>query len=162
MILICHLLFGAAIVTKIKFLPLAFLLAFLSHYFLDLIPHADYHIRNIKGKKWRKSLPDFLKIILDLSLGLFLISIFSKNQSIIFTGAFLAILSDGFNFLNFIFPTNRILKIHYNFHRKIHFFKNPEESALGRPYGVNKKISLFWRIFSQVLIVLLAIFVLIL
>lgn len=145
-----HLLIGAAIVSKIKFLPLAFLLAFLSHYFLDFIPHIDYTSKdiyeNIYEKKWKKFFPDFLKVILDISLALFLILIFSKNQPIIFIGAFLAILTDGLNFLNFVFP-NKILKMHYNLHQKIHFFEN-------------KKISIFWRIFSQILIVLIAIFLL--
>jgi len=144
MILTCHLLVGAAIANKIKFLPLAFFLAFLSHYFLDFIPHIDYSIKSIKGKKWEKSFPAFLKVILDISLGVLLISIFSKNQPVIFVGAFFAILSDGLNFLNLFF-SNRILEIHYALHQKIHFFKN-------------KKISFFWRIFSQILIVLTAIF----
>ncbi|XOB41455.1 MAG: hypothetical protein ACKKMS_01895 [Candidatus Nealsonbacteria bacterium] len=145
-----HLLIGAVIVSKIKFLPLAFLLAFLSHYFLDFIPHIDYTSKdiyeNIYEKKWKKFFPDFLKVILDISLALFLILIFSKNQPIIFIGAFLAILTDGLNFLNFVFP-NKILKMHYKLHQKIHFFEN-------------KKISIFWRIFSQILIVLIAIFLL--
>jgi len=148
MILTCHLLVGAAIISKIKFLPLAFLLAFLSHYFLDFIPHIDYSSKdiyeNIYEKKWKKFFPDFLKVILDISLALFLILIFSKNQPLIFVGAFLAILTDGLNFLNFIFP-NKILEIHYKLHQKIHYPKS-------------KKISLFWRIFSQVIIVLIAIF----
>ncbi|MBL7150071.1 MAG: hypothetical protein ISS84_00345 [Candidatus Pacebacteria bacterium] len=144
-----HLLIGAAIVSKIKFLPLAFSLAFLSHYFLDFIPHVDYSAKNIYEniyeKKWKKFFPDFLKIILDISLTFFLILIFSKNQPIIFVGAFLAILGDGLNFLNFVFPNNRILEIHYNLHQRIHFYEN-------------KKISFFWRIFSQIVIVLIAIF----
>ncbi len=145
-----HLLIGAAIVSKIKFLPLAFFLAFLSHYFLDFIPHIDYSAKNIYEniyeRKWKKVFPDFLKVILDISLALFLILIFSKNQPIIFVGAFLAILADGLNFLNFVFP-NRFLEIHYKLHQKIHFFEN-------------KKISIFGRIFSQILIVLIAIFLL--
>ena len=162
MILTCHLLLGAAIVTKIKFLPLAFLLAFLSHYFLDSIPHFDYSIKNITGKKWRKSFFDFLKVILDFSLGLFLILVFSKNEPIIFIGAFFAILSDGFNLFNFIF-NNKLLQIHYNLHRKIHFLKSFKESHFQIEegnYKTNKKISIFWRIFSQVLVVSVAIFLL--
>lgn len=144
MILIYHLLIGAAIAVKIKIIPLALLFAFLSHYLLDSIPHTDYSIKNIKEKKWKKCFPDFLKATLDISLGVLIISIFSKNQPIIFVGAFFAILSDGLNILNLIFP-NRLLKIHDNFHYKIHFLKN-------------KKISLFWRIFIQFLIILIAVY----
>jgi len=145
-----HLLVGAAIVNRIKFLPLAFSLAFLSHYFLDSIPHIDYTSKdfheNICQKKWKKFFPDFLKIILDVSLAFLLILIFSEKKPKIFVGAILAILADGLNFLNIIFP-NKILEIHYKLHRRIHF---PE----------NKRVPTFWRILSQIIIVLLAIFLL--
>lgn len=144
MILTPHLLVGAAITSKIKFLPLAFLLAFLSHYFLDFIPHWEYSFENIKERRWKNSFSDFLKVALDTSLGVLLIFIFSKNWPLAVVGGFFAILADGPTFINLIFP-NKLLKIFKDFHQKIHFFKN-------------KKISLFWRIFSQVVIVLIAIF----
>ncbi len=144
MILFCHLLVGALIAAKIKIIPLALLLAFLSHYILDFIPHTEYSIKNIKGRNWRKSILDFLKVTLDISLGVLLILIFSKNQPIIFIGALFAVLDDGFSLLGLIFPS-RLLKIYYDFQRKIHFFKS-------------KKISLFWRIFSQVLTILTVVY----
>ena len=144
MILTCHLLVGAAITSKIKFLPLAFLLAFLSHYFLDFIPHWEYSLENIKERRWKNSFSDFLKLALDSSLGIFLIFIFSKNRPLAVVGGFFAILADGPTFINLIFP-NKLLKIFENFHQKIHYLKD-------------KKISIFWRIFSQILIVLIAIF----
>jgi len=138
-----HLLIGAAIVSKIKFLPLAFLLAFLSHYFLDFLPHWEYSHENIKERRWKNSFSDFLKVALDISLGVLLIFIFSKNWPLAVVGGFFAILADGPMFINLIFP-NKLLKIFEDFHQKIHFFEN-------------KKISIFWRIFSQVVIVLIAI-----
>ncbi len=144
MILTCHLLIGALIATKIKIVPLAFLFAFLSHYLLDFIPHSEYSIKNIQEKKWKKCLPDFLKIILDLSLGILLVLILSENQPIIFIGALFATLDDAFGLFGLIF-SNRLLKIYYGFHCKIHFLKN-------------KKISPFWRIFSQVLTALTAVY----
>ena len=140
MIAICHLLTGAVIATKIESITLVCIFAFLSNYCLDFIPHIDY------GKKWRPSFLDFLKITIDCSLAFFLILIFSNNQPIIFVGAFFAVLSDGFSFLSLIFP-NDLLKLHDRFHRKVHF--------LG-----NKKIPLFWRIISQVVVVIIAIFLL--
>lgn len=145
MILIPHLLFGAAIASKIEYAPLAIILAFLSHYLLDLIPHAEYPIENIEKKQWRKVLLDVLKVSVDFFLGTLLIFIFSNNQPIIYVCAFFAILSDGLSLLNSFFP-NRILKMHSDFHRKkIHFLKY-------------KKISIFWRIFSQMIIVAISIF----
>jgi len=77
MILLVHLLFGALIGQKILNPVLAIVLAFLSHYFLDFFPHIEYSIKNISEKRWKKSLPDFLKIFLDLAAGIILIFIFS-------------------------------------------------------------------------------------
>ena len=146
MIAICHLLTGAVIATKIESITLVCIFAFLSNYCLDFIPHIDYAATNIYKKKWRQSFPDLLKVTMDMSLAFFLILIFSNNQPIIFVGAFFAVLSDGFTFLSLIFP-NGLLKIHDNFHRKVHFLEN-------------KKIPVFWRILSQVLVVIIAIFLL--
>lgn len=147
MILTPHLLLGAAIASKIEYAPLAIILAFLSHYLLDLIPHIEYSIDNIEKKQWQKSLPDILRVFLDFSFGILLILIFSNNQPIIFVCAFFAILPDGLSLLNSSFP-NKILKTYSNIHQgKIHFLKH-------------KKISIFWRISSQLLVILISIFLL--
>ena len=150
MILTTHLLVGAAIASKMPQPTfLALVLAFLSHYLLDLLPHSEYLIKNIKGRRWHKSFLDFSKIGIDIGLGTLLILIFSKNAPIIFAAAFLAILPDAFTLLNSIWP-NKVLKIHEDFHtKKIHFLKY-------------KKISLFWRISSQILVLLAAIYFLLL
>jgi len=144
MIITCHLIVGAAIISKVKFLPLAFFLAFLSHYFLDFIPHWEYSVKNIKEKRWKNSFSDFLKVALDAFLGLFLIFIFSKNLPLALLGGFFALLPDGALFINLIFP-NKLSRTFEYFHQKVHYPKD-------------KKISPFWGIFSQILIVLIAIF----
>lgn len=146
MLLACHLLTGAAIAAKIKSVPLVIFLAFLSHYFLDFLPHRDYSVENTKNRQWEKSLPELLKVFLDFGLGVFLIFIFSEKQPIIFIGAFFAVLADGLNFLNLIFP-NKILTLHSNFHQKIHFLKS-------------KKISPFWGVIGQVLVIFVTLFLL--
>jgi len=147
MILTPHLILGAVIGSKIEYIPLAIILAFLSHYILDLIPHIEYSIKNIEKKQWQKSLPETIKIFLDFALGILLILFFSDNQPTVFICAFFAISPDGISFLNY-FISNKILKKLSDFHHeKIHFLKN-------------KKISIFWRILSQVLIVLISIFLL--
>ena len=138
MILTAHLLAGAAIASKIQPAPLALFLAFLSHYFLDLIPHWEYSIDNIKGKRWGKSLFDFLKVGLDILAGVLLIFLFSENQPIIYAGAFLAIFPDGLTLFGLIF-SNKLLEHNDDFHNKIHFLKDI-------------KIPLFWEIFSQALV----------
>lgn len=144
MVLTVHLLTGAALASKIQPAPLALVLAFLSHYFLDFLPHPDYSIKNIKKKRWNKSYSEFLKVGVDICFGVLLIFIFSKNQPIIYAGAFSAILADGFTLLGLIF-SNNFLRHNDNFHEKIHFLKH-------------KKISPFWGIFSQVAVTFLAIF----
>ena len=144
MILLVHLLFGALIGSLVKNTVIAIILAFLSHYFLDVLPHIEYNIEKIREKQWRNKLSAILKVFLDLSLGLLLISIFSKNQPIIYICAFFAILPDGFTILNILIP-NKILKAHGKFHSEIiHFLRY-------------KKISNFWRFSSQILVTAISI-----
>lgn len=157
MILLAHILFGAAIGSLVKNIPLAIVLAFLSHYLLDLLPHIDYPIKNIEKKQWRKALPDILKLALDFCSGIFLILIFSKNQPIIYICALLAILPDGFTALNYLVP-NKISKIHNKLHQKIHFLRyNPPSH---RASEGQIKISIFWRVASQVAVVIISIILL--
>jgi hypothetical protein len=147
MILLVHLLFGAAVGSTIKNVPLAIILAFLSHYLLDFIPHADYPLENTENKRWITLLPNILKIALDFCLGILLILIFSKNQPIIYICAFFAILPDGLTVLNDLTP-NKALEFHRKLHiEKIHFLKN-------------KKISNFWRITIQIIVVAVSIILL--
>lgn len=136
MILLVHMIFGAAIGFAVKNAPLAIILAFLSHYFLDFFPHAEY---DISGKK----MTVVLKVAADFSLGILLIFILSGIQPIIYICAFFAILPDGLTVLNYIMP-NKILSAHYKLHQKIHFFKD-------------KKISRFWRTASQVIAVVVSV-----
>ena len=161
MILLVHLLFGAAVGSMVNNIPLAIILAFWSHYFLDLLPHAEYTVGSIKKNKLKKALPELLKILLDFSLGILLIFIFSKNYPVIYICAFFAILPDGFSVISNHFPNpdskaiadprwsrGKILAIHNKLHlEKIHFLKN-------------KKISVFWRILSQVTVVIISLFLL--
>jgi hypothetical protein len=145
MILTCHLLVGAAIASQIQFVPLALILAFLSHYFLDLLPQIDYSITNIKAGRWHKSSADFLKVFLDISFGLLLILLFSERTPLIFAGALLAIVPDGITLLAVFFNKNILIKIHQKFHKMLNSI------------GETKKIPLLGKILSQVLVILIAI-----
>ncbi|OGZ84101.1 MAG: hypothetical protein A2599_03815 [Candidatus Staskawiczbacteria bacterium RIFOXYD1_FULL_39_28] len=145
MILLVHMLVGALIGQKTSGLFLAIILAFLSHYFLDLFPHIEYSIKNIKGGLWRKSILDFIKIFLDFLAGLILIFFLSKNYLINYACAFFAILPDGLTVLSYLMP-NKILNRHDFFHRKqVHFLKY-------------KKISVFWRISYQAIVIISTVF----
>ena len=155
MILLVHLLFGAAIGYILTTNPfLAVILAFLSHYFLDLFPHIEYGIESLEEKQWQKKLPAILKITLDFCLGVLFISLFSNpstgsGQALIYVCAFFAILPDGFTVLNQIIP-NKILKAHDKFHtEKIHFLNQKKISGV--------PISGSWRITTQVIFFILSI-----
>ena len=142
MIILVHLLFGAAIGSLVKNVPIAIVLAFLSHYFLDLFPHIEYSVGNTEENHWRIKLPAVLKMMLDFCLGILLLSIFSNDRPIIFIYALSSMLPDGLTVVNYFLP-NKILKVHENFHVAIHFLKY-------------KKIPNFWRISSQVLSVMIS------
>ncbi len=146
MIFTFHLLAGAAIAAETKSVPLIIVLALFSHYLLDFLPHSEYSIKNIQEGKWHQSFFDFLKIFLDLSLGVLLILILAKDPLIALAAGFTAILADGLTFLAFVFPKNKLLKIHYEFHHlRVHFLRD-------------KKISLLGKFLSQALTVAVAIF----
>ena len=112
MILTAHLLTGAAIASKVSNPAGAIILAFLSHYFLDLLPQIEYSVKSIRERRWQKSFQDFFKVALDFFSGILLILLFSNNQPIIFVAALVAIVPDGLHFLNIVFYKNRLLKKH--------------------------------------------------
>lgn len=144
MILLVHMLLGALIGKEINNPILAIILAFFSHYILDFLPHVEYPIENIEKNQWTKALPDILRVALDFSLGILLIFLFSKNHPIIYVCAFFAIIPDGLSLLK-SFAKNKILEKHSKLHQeKIHFLKH-------------KKISNFWRIFSQVAVTVICV-----
>ncbi|OGZ70669.1 MAG: hypothetical protein A3F47_00215 [Candidatus Staskawiczbacteria bacterium RIFCSPHIGHO2_12_FULL_38_11] len=138
-------LFGAAIGALVQNALLAIILAFLGHYFLDVFPHIEYKIENIKNKIWKNSLPDFLKVFLDFCLGILIISLFSKNNLVIYICAFVAMVPDGLTLVSYAFP-NKISKAHDYMHtQKIHYLTK------------QKKFPIFWRITTQAIAIIISI-----
>jgi len=147
MILLVHMLLGAAIGSIFKIPLLAMILALFSHYFLDIFPHTEYPIGNIKNKQWQKAIPELLSVATDFFTGLLIILIFSSGNIIVYICALIAIMPDGLSLLSIIAP-NKILEKHNYFHQiKIHFLKN-------------EKISIFWRFFTQIIVVVISIILL--
>lgn len=143
MILLPHLLAGAATGKLINGIPLALILAFLSHFVLDFLPHKEYSITNLKEKNWRAAYLEIIKVGLDFFSGLFLIFLFSDGRPIIFFCAFIAIIPDGLSLFKL-----KLLKSIDNFHQnKVHLLKN-------------KKFSGFWRIYTQILIAVVSLIIL--
>jgi hypothetical protein len=147
MVLFIHLLFGAVLGSIIKNLPLAVFFSFLGHYFLDLFPHIEYPIENIKNNRWGQSFFEILAVVVDFLLGIFLIWLLSENSFKIYASAFFAALPDGLTILS-KFSSNKLLKKHDHFHHNmVHILKN-------------KKIPKIWRFSTQVAWVVILIFLL--
>ena len=113
---------------------------------MDLLPQTEYLVKNIRGGQWSKSLPDFLKVFLDVILGLTIVFLTVGYTPLILTAAFLAILPDGLTLLYCVFPGNKILGEHLRAHSAINAFCE------------NKKIPAFWGVASQIAIIAIAIF----
>ena len=158
MILLVHMLFGAAVGYKVYSLTnsiwLAGFLALASHYFSDLFPHAEYltsvedTIKSVKNDLSGNRLKEISMVLLDFFLGFLFIFIVSTNQFFIYLFAFLALIPDGLTIVNSLFKI-RILEAHQWFHGDIVQYLTK-----------NKKFPVFWRIFTQVLAVLISIYLL--
>jgi len=154
MILLAHMLFGAAIGAQIKYAPWAIILAFLGHYFLDIFPHIEYldgvedSIKKLKIRAWQKNMSTAAKVLIDFCLGLFIITLFSRplagGQLIIYVCALVAIVPDGMTVLHSLFPNLGLEGHHYIHSTKIHYLTK------------QKKFPVFWRIATQVLVVVIS------
>lgn len=129
MILAPHILVGAAIGSKFASLPGIIALSIFVHYLLDIIPHYDYNIDNIKKSESvfdKKFLQAFSKIVLDFLAGTAIVMFLTLNSQYkvnIFAGLAAALLPD---FLFFIFmrrPNLPIIRPLAIFHIKIQWFK---------------------------------------
>lgn len=163
MILTTHLITGAAIASNVQPIPLGLILALLSHYLLDFIPHEDYPVNNIFEKRWKNSKKDFLKVGIDVLFGAIVVLIIAENWLLAILGGFLGIAPDFGILLRLLFPKNKFLKAQSYFHRRIiHYCPRKAESPNPQQFNCsaftpNKKIPLFWKILPQLAITLLAI-----
>jgi hypothetical protein len=144
MIIACHILAGAVIADKIQNPVLGLSLAFLSHYIIDIIPHWEY-VKNAKASQ-NQSFTDFLMTFADIILGAAIVLIFSKHKLLAAAGGFIGAAPD-FDYFFYTFPSlikNKFLAKEERFHSKIiHFFDR-------------KKIPFFWRLFSQILVIVIS------
>jgi hypothetical protein len=141
--------FGVAVASLVKSPYLAIVLALLSHYFLDLFPHIEYPIDNLKNirRNFKKALLELFYLFIDAILGVLFIFIFTNKSLIFFICAIVSIVPDFLTVLSAVLP-NKLLKVHDVFHRKyIHFLRE-------------KKIPTFYRISTQILIVIISFMIL--
>lgn len=149
MLLTPHILIGAAIITSVQNPILGLIFVILSHYFLDLFPQTEYTIKTIRAGQWSKSLPDFLKVFLDIVLGLMIVFFLIGYSPLILLASAVSLLPDGLTLLHCVFPVNKLLKRHMKIHGAINAVCE------------NKKIPAFWGIISQIIVMAAAIYLLI-
>lgn len=134
MIITAHFLVGATIATKTHDPVLGLFLAFLSHFVLDFIPHADYWIINRNDlTKLNLSKENFLRAGIDLLAGLLLLLVLFPNRQMALLGGFFGALADADNFI-ILFPfirNSRLFGIDARVHAKItHVFKKKKSPIL--------------------------------
>jgi hypothetical protein len=145
MIIIPHMLVGAAIGARVRNIWSVFVLVWLSHYLLDFLPHWDYlDVIDITN-------PDhLLKIGLDFIIGIILLMVLVSSYSnsrkwLISAGLIIAFLPDVLNVFYYSFDIEWLSWL-VSFHRAAHYWK-----------GLS-----FWQGMSATVIVsLMAIFVLV-
>lgn len=137
MILTPHFLLGVAIVSHVQPFPFALFLAFLSHFILDAVPHWDYSTKYIRERFWRKTYGALFRIGVDFMFGVALVAFSAQKLPLAFAGGLAAASPDTLTLLPILFPRIKIFQIYDRFHSNTHWFKN-------------KKIPLFWKIFSQI------------
>ncbi|MFC1789514.1 hypothetical protein ACFLYY_00880 [Patescibacteria group bacterium] len=148
-----HLLVGAILATKISNPFLGLTLAFLSHFILDLIPHSEYWMlaKNVSGK-WNHSKKKIFVVVIDVMIGVLLLWFLSQNKILALVGGFLGVLAD-FDNVYFLFPNftkNKFFKLDQYSHKLFtHWFKG-------------EKTPLFLGVTTQVIVILVAIYFLLL
>jgi len=148
MILLPHLLIGAAIGAKVQSLPAVFILSIISHFLADKLPHWEYLDKELTEFKSKKEwFAFFTKVILDFGLGIFIIFYFFWQSPLwpaVAIGALASVLPDFLIFLNYLFPKTKILESYRKFHHQSHLKKG--------------RYKLFLSLFSEALVILLAIY----
>ena len=142
MILTPHMLVGAAIGSKTKNYWAIFILAVVSHFCLDALPHWEYASR-LAGVSNYTFLMTTLKSLADIIIGAAIIYWLFKSSNrfrFVFFGALCALLPDGLIFLHFLLQTalgwNSTFLYHfYLFHNHFHFLERPN--------------FLFWKIIGE-------------
>ncbi len=147
MILFPHMLVGAVIGSKINNFWAIFILALISHFLFDRLPHWEY-VKNPSNLP-REKFPFFIfKAVLDLTLGIIIIWYLTSASLFhfyIFFGAFTAILPDGLTLLNMLTGKKiKILEKFWSFHKKVSIAEN--------------KNSPFWGAIIEIAVVILSIY----
>lgn len=152
MILTPHILVGAAIVSQIPNIW-GLILAFFSHFVLDVIPHFEYSIKGIKRFEKRQFFRSLIKVELDFCLGViifaFIVTDLSSTRVIYgLLGIAAAVLPDGLMFFYYV-SGGKWIKRFAKFHHAVHIKRDKKKRKLS-----------FFTVFTQVLVAAIAILIL--
>lgn len=135
MILTPHLVSGALIGAKIHSFWAIMILAILSHFLLDRLPHWEYADRGLKEMEGRYFLIFVLKALVDLTIGLLIVwRLFHTSAGLFYAlgGAGAAVLPDGLIFLNRLTRQKiRTLAWCSRWHDRLHLPKEKNAPSLG-------------------------------
>jgi len=163
---------GAAIANQFKNPLLGCLLAFFSHFILDLIPHREYSLKDAKlGWKNKRFWLVAFELLLDFGAGFLFIIIFTQNKSNLLNnlmGGFFGILPDGFSLIIYLIKNQNWKKlflgmiIEKNQEKPKNFLEKIGEGYIKFHHSLhfNKKPHLLWGIFNQIIILLTALLLL--
>ncbi len=145
MILTPHILVGAAIAAKTANPYLGILFAFLSHYLLDAIPHADYPIEDLSEEKVNlKAVKEFLFAITDVTIGLVMVYILASSHPLLvwmlLTG-FIAAVPDAIGVVGGYIIPRPLLKV-INLGHKLHFDNKTKKAPLVIGVGSQLAVSI--------------------
>lgn len=151
MILTPHILLGAAIASKIPNIW-GLILAFLSHFVLDAVPHWEYSIKGVQRTKKNQFLRDALKVELDFCLGVIIFTFIAVDLSPIrvvygLLGIAAAAFPDGLMFFYYISGRKYLRKF-----TEFHYWIHPKR------HKIKQKLS-FLTIFSQILVGIIAVLI---
>ncbi len=163
MILTPHIIVGATIGAKTQNLGLIVILALITHLIMDKIPHYDYDLPAVfrefrKNKKIKPLLSDFVKMAIDVTVGLSLtfVVLWYKNflsfdyLPFILFGIFISILPDIILGCSFLLLSEKMAKKIFNFNHRIFHYKHKEKEG---------KIT-FLGLATEILVIIICVFLL--
>jgi len=150
MILSSHMAMGAVIGAKFNNPWLIVVLGVIFHYVLDIIPHDEYDIEDMKaGKVNRGFLLSSFKVLIDLSVGLgvgiYIYSVSGASFLNIILAMFFSLLPDLFTLVSFFYKSKFLTGLN-KFHQFLHFYKY-------------RKVPYWIRVSTQILVIIWSVWI---
>ena len=86
MILTIHTMAGVVLASNSQNIGEIIILCFVSHYFLDSIPHLEYNIEQIKSGQMKSALKNFTNVGIDLFVSILIVFLFLWSKGFLAEG----------------------------------------------------------------------------